>query len=75
MNEANEFYEDMRSRKESAIPPRKPSSTVDEEAGAKAVSQELLSGNGEAKRNSGSSTTKDGMPSHAQKDVTLTPNG
>lgn len=74
MNEANDFYENMKSRKET-VAARKPPSTVDEEAGPKSVLQDGLSGNGEAKRNSGSSTTKDGIPSHAEKDVTLTPNG
>ena len=73
LNEANEFYENMKSRKETTGAARKPPSTVDEDGDAKVPG--LLSGNGEAKRNSGSSTTKDGIPSHVEKDVTLTPNG
>ncbi|KAI0348703.1 ATG16-domain-containing protein [Trametopsis cervina] len=67
MNAANEFYEDMKSRKETV----RKDENVDPPAGSNA--QE--SGNGEPKRNSGSTTTKDGIPSHAETDVTLTPNG
>jgi autophagy-related protein 16-1 len=68
MNEANEFYEDMRSRK---VSHHKDGDAAD----AKGVTQDSESGNGETKRNSGATTTKDGIPSHAEKDVTLTPNG
>lgn len=68
MNEVNEFYEDMRIRK----------NTQRDDAGGtdvKPASRDPESGNGETKRNSGATTTTDGMPSHAEKDVTLTPNG
>ncbi|KAI0095306.1 ATG16-domain-containing protein [Irpex rosettiformis] len=63
MNEANEFYEDMKLRKDTGSTDANPASHDQE------------SGNGETKRNSGATTTTDGMPSHAEKDVTLTPNG
>ncbi len=64
MNEANDFYEELKHRKDTQR-------TTD----AKPVSNDQESGNGETKRDSGATTTTDGMPSHAEKDVTLTPNG
>ncbi|CAL1696574.1 unnamed protein product [Somion occarium] len=76
MNEANDFYEDMQSRRQAVINWRTGSSTGgDERTDAQSVPQELQSGKAEDKRGSGSSTTKDGTPSPAEKDVSLTPNG
>lgn len=60
MNEANEFYEDMKSRKQ-----------TDSTGGDGDVS----SGKEESKTGSDASTTTDGTPSPAQKDVSQTPNG
>ena len=78
MNEANEFYEDMQSRKQ-AHNSRKAPSTGDETTNARASQGSGSgngSGNGEAKRSSDpTATTKDGTPSHEEKDVSLTPNG
>ena len=64
MNEANEFYEDMRrqaanAQKDSDAPP------VDL----------TVSGNGEEKKETGATMTKDGIPSPGETDVNLTPNG
>lgn len=72
MNEANEFYEDMKSRKQTVMDWRKGSTTDDSDVPS---ANDQHSGNGESKRSSGSTTTKDGMPSHAEKDLNLTPNG
>ena len=78
MNEANEFYEDMRSRKQAVMNWRKGSSAGDSDAdprSSQGSSSGKGSGNGELKRNSDSTTTKDGTPSHGEKDLNLTPNG
>ena len=62
MNEVNEFYEDMRRQaaaRKEGDPP--PADSV--------------SGNGEEKKETGSTMTKDGTPSPGETDVNLTPNG
>ena len=74
MNEANQFYEDMQSRKQSTVIKKSPS-TGNESGEGQTTASPLDSGNGEGKRISGSTTTKDGIPSLAEKDVNLTPNG
>lgn len=71
MNEANDFYEDMKSRKQQVMDWRQGSTTDD---GSEAPSSEQ-SGNGELKRSSGPTTTKDGIPSRTEKDLNMTPNG
>ena len=72
MNEANDFYEDMRSRKQQVMDWRQDSGT---EGGSEVPSHNEQSGNGESRRSSGSTTTKDGMPSHTEKDPNMSPNG
>lgn len=83
MNEANEFYEDMQSRKQTVINWRTDSST-DENADPRSSQGSGKGsgngsgsglGNGETKRNSDSATTKDGIPSQGEKDQNATPNG
>lgn len=74
MNAANQFYEDMQSRKPANTIKKTPS-TSNDPGDAQAVTQNSESGNGEGRRTSGSTTTKDGTLSHAEKDVNLTPNG
>ncbi|KAJ3558077.1 hypothetical protein NM688_g1132 [Phlebia brevispora] len=78
MNEANDFYEDMQSRRQ-AVMNWRTGSTAGEEGGDARSSQGSGSGNGsgngEANRNSEPTTTKDGTPSHTEKDLNLTPNG
>ena len=68
MNEANEFYEDMQSRKQAVL-------TTKKNADGDVPPSSNESGNGESRRSSGSTTTKDGTPSHMEKDLNLTPNG
>ncbi|PSR71331.1 hypothetical protein PHLCEN_2v12845 [Hermanssonia centrifuga] len=81
MNEANEFYEDMQSRKQAVMNWQTGSVTGEDgpAADTRSVSQGSGSGSGsgkgEARKSSGSTTTKDGTPSHAEKDLNLTPNG
>jgi len=75
MNEVNEFYENMKSRKENEANSRKSPITSDGNTDIQSLLQEQESGNGEARRNSGSTTMTDGTPSHTEKNVTLTPNG
>lgn len=71
LNEVNEFYEDMQSRKQVAGNSKQGGETLEPPPAL----QGAQSGNGEAKRSSGSSTMKDGTLSHAEKDLNLTPNG
>lgn len=63
MNEANEFYEDMQSRKQSVS------------QNSRRGDDDASSGKEESKTESDSPTTKDGTLSPAQKDVSRTPNG
>ncbi|KZT06796.1 ATG16-domain-containing protein [Laetiporus sulphureus 93-53] len=69
MNEANEFYEDMHSRKQAAT--NAPADPVDEVLSV----SESESGNGDARNESGVATTKDGTPSPVETSVSQTPNG
>ena len=78
MNEANEFYEDMQSKREAVLNWRSKSQTSHTEVDnvdGRSTAQESESGNGEEKKETGATTTKDGTPSHAETDVNLTPNG
>ena len=69
MNEANEFYEDMHSRKQAAT--NAPADPADEVLSV----SESESGNGHARNESGAATTKDGTPSPVETSVSQTPNG
>lgn len=82
MNEANDFYEDMRSRHQAVLTWR--DGSVGDSAGnptnsnggdAASRSSVSVSGNGDAKDNSPSSLTTDGTPSPATREEDLTPNG
>ncbi|TCD67528.1 hypothetical protein EIP91_012282 [Steccherinum ochraceum] len=78
MNEANDFYEDMQSRRDAVLNWRSKSSTNTEDDNAdnrSAAQQAPESGNGEEKRASGSAKKKDGIPSPEEKDTNQTPNG
>ncbi|KAI0824174.1 ATG16-domain-containing protein [Trametes gibbosa] len=73
MNEANQFYEDMQTRRQTS---------QDSHVGANGdgssdspAANANGSGNGEERTETGSTTTTDGTPSHAETDVNLTPNG
>ncbi|KAF9028823.1 ATG16-domain-containing protein [Rhodocollybia butyracea] len=70
MNEANEFYEDMRSKHEAVLNWRDGSATGDTSANGGSVS-----GNGDAKEGDPSAETKDGIPSPMQRRSDQTPNG
>lgn len=75
MNEANEFYEDMQSKRQAMGQKPVNNSTEDSVDGQSSVSHGSGSGNGQEKRASGPQTKKDGIPSPGQKAVNLTPNG
>ena len=79
MNQANEFYEDMQSKRQALSRKAASSSNsggnTEENADGKSSTQGSESGNGEEKRASGPQTKKDGIPSPGQKAVNLTPNG
>ena len=72
LNEANEFYEDMQSRKQAVLNWQAGQKSEDGDAPAANTNG---SGNGEEKKETGGTPTKDGTPSQAETDVNLTPNG
>jgi autophagy-related protein 16-1 len=78
MNEANEFYEDMRSQRDAILTWREgsgqPNGGVNDDQVSVSASAPG-SGNGEAKGDEVEISTKDGTPSPPKKDVDLTPNG
>ncbi|KAF7339683.1 Autophagy protein 16 [Mycena sanguinolenta] len=73
MNEANEFYENMRSRHQTVLTWR--DGATDDANGADTASQSSVSGNGDAEEREQPTRKKDGTPSPAAKAVDLTPNG
>lgn len=77
MNEANDFYEDMQTKREAVLNWRnKSTSNADEEQGdGRSETHESESGNGAEQKASGSGKKKDGIPSPDEKDMTQTPNG
>ena len=76
MNEANEFYEDMQSKREAVLNWRtKSSSNTEDEPDGRSATHESESGNGEEKRGSGQVKKKDGIPSPEEKGMNQTPNG
>ncbi|KAJ7071275.1 ATG16-domain-containing protein [Mycena amicta] len=72
MNEANEFYENIRSRHHTVLTWR--DGSVDAN-GVDSASQSSVSGNGEEEEAEQAMRTKDGTPSPSQKGLDLTPNG
>lgn len=71
MNEANDFYQEMRSQREAVA-------TWRDEAGSAAMADALgsdQSGNGEPPEAAGTAGTKGGTTSPTGKGVNLTPNG
>ena len=89
MNQANEFYEDMRSRHQAVVNWRDDSGSVDQRSAApngtpeentdsRSVSQtpnSSVSGNGSANGEKKLGLTKDGIRSQPDPSVTLNPNG
>lgn len=78
MNDANDFYEDMQSRKQAVMNWQKGSTTDEGSVNARSTHGSESgngSGNGEVKRDSGSTKMKDGIPSHTETDLNMTPNG
>jgi autophagy-related protein 16 len=80
MNEANDFYEDMRSRHQDVLNWRDGSqgdgnSSGNNNADTRSVSQGSISGNGDANEETTTGSTKGGTPSPAKDVVDLTPNG
>lgn len=74
MNDANELYDELQSRRQAMLNTRK-GSTTSEETGEALPLNDQQSGNGESKRSSGSTTTKNGTLSPTEKDPSKTPNG
>lgn len=72
MNEANDFYEDMQSRRQAVMNWQAGQKSEDGDA---PTANTNGSGNGEEKKETGATPTKDGTPSLAETDVNLTPNG
>ncbi|KAJ4486399.1 ATG16-domain-containing protein [Lentinula aciculospora] len=77
MNEANEFYEDMRSKHQAVLTWRDESAAGDGSAAAgdTSTNPSSVSGNGEARDPDLSVETKDGIPSTMQKHADQTQNG
>ncbi|KAL0950908.1 hypothetical protein HGRIS_007667 [Hohenbuehelia grisea] len=75
MNEANEFYEDIRSRHEAVLNWRGDSEEDQNGRGADSQTSTSESGNGEQREDDASIVTKDGTPSLAGKNLDQTPNG
>ncbi|EIW64847.1 ATG16-domain-containing protein [Trametes versicolor FP-101664 SS1] len=73
MNEANDFYEDLQTRRQAAL--NKQAGANGDDTGDAASTTTNGSGNGEDRRETGATTTTDGTPSLAETDVNLTPNG
>lgn len=76
MNEANAFYEDMQSRRQTTATTRTaPGNGHDDTVDVQSVSPDSASGKGEDTPEAESSTKKDGTPSPRETGVNLTPNG
>ncbi|KAI0374346.1 ATG16-domain-containing protein [Pilatotrama ljubarskyi] len=73
MNEANQFYEDMQSRRQASLNTH--AGANGDEKGDLSGTNAFGSGNGEERKETGATTMMDGTPSHAETDVNLTPNG
>ncbi|EKM60910.1 uncharacterized protein PHACADRAFT_247131 [Phanerochaete carnosa HHB-10118-sp] len=74
MNEANQLYEELQSRKQAMLNSKKGSTTSDEASEALSLDDQS-SGNGESRRSSGSTTTRNGTLSPTEKEPSKTPNG
>lgn len=74
MNEANEFYEELRSKHQAVLNWRDGSESGEKPNGANSSSTSQ-SGNENVKDKSTSQQTKTGTPSPGQKNLDLTPNG
>ena len=72
MNEANDFYEDMQSRRQAVM--NWQAGQPSEDGDTPTANTNGL-GNGEEKKETGASPKKDGTLSLAETDVNLTPNG
>ncbi|KAM5538204.1 hypothetical protein V8D89_008091 [Ganoderma adspersum] len=72
MNEANDFYEDMQSRRQAVMNWQAGQPSED---GDTPTANTNGSGNGEERKETGASPKKDGTLSLAETDVNLTPNG
>jgi autophagy-related protein 16 len=73
MNEANEFYEDMRTRHQTTANWRENSEAASNEGDS--VDSQSASGNGNVNGEEVGAGTKDGTRSQQEKSVNLTPNG
>lgn len=80
MNEANDFYEDMRTRHQNVLTWRDGSQGDTHSSGnnnpdTRSISQGSMSGNGDATEETTMASTKGGTPSPARDAMDLTPNG
>ncbi|TFY83976.1 hypothetical protein EWM64_g37 [Hericium alpestre] len=78
MNEANDFYEDLRTQHQAVLNWRDGSESVSnagDGADVQSLSQSVQSGNGSVNGEGATAGTKDGTRSQPEKGVNLTPNG
>ena len=75
MNEANEFYENMKSRHHAVLSWRDGNNGTGEQLSSSVSSATSVSGNEEAEGETGQASMKDGVPSPPGETVDLTPNG
>ncbi|TDL28553.1 ATG16-domain-containing protein [Rickenella mellea] len=79
MNQANEFYEDMKSRHQAVLTWREDSKANsgagDDNTDAQSTSQSSVSGNGDANGDGIATLTRDGTKSLPERGVDLNPNG
>jgi len=74
MNEVNDLYEDLQSRRQAAMNSQPPGPSEDRSADVQSL-PESESGNGEETMGAGTATTTDGIQSPEETSVNQTPNG
>jgi autophagy-related protein 16 len=75
MNEANEFYENMKSRHHAVLSWREGNNGTGDQVSSSVSAATSVSGNEETEAEAEQASTKDGIPSPPGKTVDLTPNG
>ncbi|EPT04166.1 hypothetical protein FOMPIDRAFT_1021899 [Fomitopsis schrenkii] len=75
MNAANEFYEDLQTRRQATTSDPNPSGSSEERSADVQSLSESESGNGGETTESGAATTRDGIQSPEETDANQTPNG
>lgn len=75
MNEANEFYEELQTKRDVVAKKRPPATENGDNSGDQSTPETSVSGNGEDKKDPWVAMTMDGTPSQAETGLTPTPNG